>query len=152
EEGSSSKPEPPLSGKRPAQPEYPVTDANGKLTEYGKWYYERPSWKQKTIDNVWNTAEANAPNGKVMDPLSVRQGNPKEITWDKDLPRGEQWHMGHKEGYEFSKLQQSAADREIGVEQFRNEYNTAEHIQPELPESNLSHQGEAPRNIPFPEH
>jgi hypothetical protein len=148
EEGQS-KSEPPLSGKRPAQPEYPVLDENGKLTDYGKWYYERPSWKQKTINDVWNTAKTESPDGKVMDPLSARKGDPKEITWDKDQPRGDQWHMGHKEGYEFNKLQQSAAERKIGVDQFRSEYNTAEHVQPELPESNLSHEGEAPRDIYF---
>jgi len=131
-----------FSGKRPSKPEQPVVDAEGRLTDYGKWYYERPAWKTKTVNDTWANAKKTSGNGKVIDPLSE-----KEITWNKDQPRGDQWHMGHKEGYEFAKHQQSAAERGIGVKEFRNEYNTSEHIQPELPQSNLSHKGEAPKDI-----
>lgn len=55
--------------------------------------------------------------------------------------------MGHKEGYEFTKHQYSAAQRGIGIDQFREEYNYVEHIEPELPKSNLSHKGEAPKDV-----
>ncbi|MGU3375209.1 HNH/ENDO VII family nuclease [Chryseobacterium sp. M5A1_1a] len=131
---------PKFSGKRPANPEQPVIDADGNLTDYGKWYYERPAWKGKTIDDVWSNAKNT--DGKVID----RQSK-SEITWDKTKPRGEQWHMGHKEGYEFNKHQKSSAERGIGVDQFRKEYNTAGHVEPELPKSNLSHKGEAPKDV-----
>ena len=131
---------PKFSGKRPAKPEQPVIDADGNLTDYGKWYYERPSWRAKTIDDTWNNAKNS--EGKVID----RQSQ-SEITWDKTKPRGEQWHMGHKEGYEFAKHQRSAAQRGIGVDKFRKEYNHAAHVEPELPKSNLSHKGEAPKDV-----
>ena len=129
-----------MKGKKPDAPGYNVKDEHGELTEYGKWYYERPGWRDKTINDTWDNAKDL--EGKVYDRLSQ-----KEIIWDKTKNRGDQWHMGHKEGYEFSKHQQSAADRRIGVEQFRDEYNHADHIEPELPSSNISHQGEAPKNI-----
>jgi len=131
---------PKFSGKRPAKPEQATIDADGNLTEYGKWYYDRPSWRAKTIDDTWNSAKNS--EGKVID----RQSQ-SEITWDKTKPRGEQWHMGHKEGYEFAKHQRSAGQRGIGVDEFRKEYNHAAHVEPELPKSNLSHKGEAPKDV-----
>ena len=131
------------SGKRPVKPLEEVINSTGELTEYGKWYYERPTWKTKTIHDVWESAKVEEKN-KVIDRVSG-----KEITWEKVKPRGEQWHMGHKYGYEFSKLQKSAAKREISIKQFREEYNTSVHIEPELPSSNLGHKGEAPKNIYF---
>ena len=129
-----------LSGKRPALPEHPVIDENGNLTDYGRWYYERPAWKNKTIEDVWSSAQD--ADARVYDRQSKQ-----EITWDRSKPRGEQWQMGHKPGYEFSKHQQSAAERGIEIKQFREEYNTSAHVEPELPKSNMSHKGEAPKGI-----
>jgi hypothetical protein len=130
-------------GKRPTLPLEKTTNINGDITEYGKWYYERPAWKQKTVNEVWINAEKKG-EGVVIDKLSK-----KEITWDKLKARGEQWHMGHKYGYEFRKHQLSSAKRKISIKQFRKEYNTAEFVDPELPVSNLGHKGEAPNDIYF---
>ncbi|MFG4004811.1 HNH/ENDO VII family nuclease [Flavobacterium aquidurense] len=131
------------SGKRPAKPVEETIDVNGEITEYGKWYYERPSWKPKTVNDVWGNAKKKG-DGIVIDKLSD-----KEITWDKSIARGDQWHMGHKYGYEFRKHQLSSAKRKISIKQFREEYNTAEFVDPELPASNLGHKGEAPDDIYF---
>lgn len=131
------------SGKRPDKPIEETIDINGEITEYGKWYYERPSWKPKTVNDVWGNAKKKG-DGIVIDKLSD-----KEITWDKSIARGDQWHMGHKYGYEFRKHQLSSAKRKISIKQFREEYNTAEFVDPELPASNLGHKGEAPDNIYF---
>ena len=128
------------SGRRPNNPEYPVLDKDGNINEYGKWYYNRPGWRNKTVDDVWD----NAKNEKVIDRISEQ-----EINWDRSKPRGDQWHMGHDYGYEFSKHQQIAAARNIGVKDFRSEYNTSQHISPELPSSNTSHVGEAPADTYF---
>ncbi|MCX2429422.1 polymorphic toxin-type HINT domain-containing protein [Pedobacter sp. GR22-10] len=130
------------SGRRPKNPEHPVLDKDGNITEYGKWYYNRPGWRNKTVDDVWDNAKNE--NGKVIDRISEQ-----EINWDRSKPRGDQWHMGHDYGYEFSKHQQSAAARNIGVKDFRSEYNTSQHISPELPSSNTSHVGEAPADTYF---
>lgn len=100
-----------MPGKKPSSPEYSLIDSNGKMTEYGKWYYERPGWRQKTIKDVWENAKD--PEGKVYDKFYPE----KEIIWDKTKSRGDQWHMGHKQGYEFSKHQQSDAQRQIGAGQ-----------------------------------
>lgn len=55
-----------MKGKRPNKPEYPVKNSDGSLTEYGKWYYKRPSWRKDTIDDVWKNAKNS--DGKVLDP------------------------------------------------------------------------------------
>lgn len=57
--------------------------------------------------------------------------------------------MGHKYGYEFRKHQLSSAKRKISIKQFREEYSTAEFLDPELPASNLGHKGEASDEIYF---
>ena len=50
--------------------------------------------------------------------------------------------MGHKPGFEFRKLQKYAADNRWTREQFLDAYNDPSHYQPELPDSNMGHQGE----------
>ncbi|MGI9542389.1 MAG: HNH/ENDO VII family nuclease, partial [Cyclobacteriaceae bacterium] len=117
-------------GRRPSEPEYPVRNADGTLSEYGKWYYERPSgYRSGVRDDVWEAAEDT--NGDVFDPLTDRKIDP-------DDP----WDMGHQPGYEFRKHQQSAADRQISREQFLDEHNNPDHYRPELPSSNRSHADE----------
>lgn len=128
---------PVLKGRRPATPEHPVRDANGDLTEYGKWYYERPSgYRAGVRDDVWDEAAGNSIDGQVRDPLTGDIMSP-------DDP----WDMGHRPGYEFRKHRESAADRGIGREQFLDEHNNPDHYRPELPSSNRSHADEAPDDI-----
>jgi len=129
----------PLKGRRPTAPEQPVVDEEGNLTEYGKWYYSRPSGYRKGVrDTVWNQAVEDSIDGQVRDEIT------KEV-----MSPDEPWDMGHRYGYEFRKHQQSAADRGIGRTQFLDEHNKPEHYRPELPSSNRSHAGEAPDDIYF---
>ncbi|MFZ2899302.1 MAG: DUF4157 domain-containing protein [Saprospiraceae bacterium] len=135
ESGRTSESE--LSGRRPSVPERPVLDTNGNLTEYGKWYYERPSGFRNGIrERVWRNAEAESIDGIVRDPLTGQELSPTDP-----------WQMGHRYGYEFRKHQLSASRRGISRREFLNEHNNPNHYQPELPESNWSHQGEAPDNV-----
>ena len=123
--------------RRPPTPEYPVLDAEGNLTEYGEWYYERPTgYRSGVRQSAWDAAEAESIDGVVRDPVT---GDPL----DPDEP----WDMGHKPGYEFRKHRLSAAERGIGRRQFLDEHNTPDHYRPENPDSNSSHQGEAPDDI-----
>lgn len=119
-----------MKGRRPAKPEYPVKNSDGTLTEYGEWYYDRPSgYRSGVRDDTWKAAQDT--NGDVFDPLTDQKMNPDEA-----------WDMGHKPGYEFRKHQQSAADRGISREQFLDEHNNYKHYRPELPSSNRSHADE----------
>ncbi|WP_225676166.1 HNH/ENDO VII family nuclease, partial [Thalassolituus marinus] len=124
-------PKPSMSGRRPAEPEAPVLNEDGSLTEYGQWYYKRPSGFRKGVRNeTWESAKDS--EGNVYDRVS-----------NELMDANEPWDMGHKEAYEFRKHQMSAAERGIGRSQFLDEHNTASHYTPELPSSNRSHAGEA---------
>ncbi len=137
EQGSGSE----FSGNRPAVPEQPVLDAEGVLTEYGKWYYERPSgYRSGVRDTVWDNAVSESIDGVVRDPVTL-----------EEMVRTDPWEMGHRYGYEFWKHRQSAAERGISRETFLDEHNHPNHYRPETPESNSSHQGEAPANIYYGE-
>jgi hypothetical protein len=133
----NSVPEGTMKGRRPSTPEYSILDQNGNLTEYGKWYYERPSgYREGVRDTTWETAQNESIDGVVRDPVTGDPVNPNEP-----------WDMGHKPGYEFRKHQQSAAERGVSRDQFLNEHNTSDHFRPENPSSNRGHQGEAPDDI-----
>jgi HNH/ENDO VII superfamily nuclease with conserved GHE residues len=133
----NSVPEGTMKGRRPSTPEYSILDQNGNLTEYGKWYYERPSgYREGVRDTTWETAQNESIDGVVRDPVTGDPVNPDEP-----------WDMGHKPGYEFRKHQQSAAERGVSRDQFLNEHNTSDHFRPENPSSNRGHQGEAPDDI-----
>jgi hypothetical protein len=130
-------PESAMRGRKPALPEYPVLDAEGRLTEYGQWYYGRPGgYREGVRQDAWDAAAAESIDGVVRDPLTGEPLNPNE-----------RWDMGHKPGYEFRKHQLSAARRGIGREQFLDEHNTPDHYRPEDPISNSGHQGEAPDGV-----
>lgn len=130
-------PEGTMQGRRPSSPQYSVLDANGNLTDYGKWYYERPSgFRDGVRDNTWNKAQSESIDGVVRDPVTGEPLNPNEP-----------WDMGHDYGYEFRKHQQSAAERGISRDQFITEHNNYEHYRPEHPSSNRGHQGEAPNDV-----
>ncbi|WP_020614494.1 HNH/ENDO VII family nuclease [Sediminispirochaeta bajacaliforniensis] len=92
--------------------------------------YRRPSSYRSGIrDKVWESAKNE--NALVRDPVTGRIMN-----------KTEPWDMGHRPGYEFRKLQRSAAERGLSRAEFLDEYNTVEHYRPELPSSNRSHRGE----------
>jgi len=81
-DGEAFEAEPKLSGRRPPKPEQTVLDENGNLTEYGKWYYERPSgYREGVRDITWETAKKESIDGIVRDPVTGEPLNPNE-TWD----------------------------------------------------------------------
>jgi hypothetical protein len=126
-----------FSGPRPATPEQPVIDVEGNLTDYGRWYYERPSGYRAGIrDTTYSNAAKESIDGVVRDPLT-----------DAPIAKTDPWEMGHKPGYEFWKHRQSAARRGIGREQFLDEHNKPEHYRPETKATNSSHAGEAPDHV-----
>lgn len=126
-----------MTGTKPTQPEYPVLDADGKLTEYGKWYYERPAGYREGIrDGSWDNAANESIDGLVRDP---KTGEVMDIN--------EPWDMGHKPGYEFRKHQQSAAERGISRKQFLDEHNNSDHYRPETQKTNRGHSEEAPDDV-----
>ena len=128
-----------FSGPRPSSPEQPVLDIEGNLTDYGRWYYERPSGFREGIrETVWEEAQANSIDGVVRDPVTLEEISPNEP-----------WDMGHRPGYEFRKHRASAARRGISRETFLDEHNNPSHYRPEKPLANRGHQGEAPEDVYF---
>lgn len=126
-----------MTGKKPATPEYPVLDAEGNLTDYGKWYYDRPSgFRDGVRDDVWDAAVEESVDGVVRDPTTNEPIDPESS-----------WEMGHEYGYEFRKHRVSAAERGISRKQFMDEHNDPGHYRPESKEGNAGHQGEAPDDI-----
>ena len=63
---------------------------------------------------------------------------------------GEQWYMGHKEGFEFRKMQLDAAQRGLTREQWIEEQNNPNIYQPELPSTSSRGAHEAPENVSLP--
>ena len=92
--------------------------------------YNRPKIPRWFRDLVWGQ-HADA-KGVVIDPLTKQPINPNEP-----------WHMGHKPDHEFWRLQRSAMERGLTREQFLEEFFQEDHFWPELPESNIGHQGES---------
>ncbi|SIS28157.1 MULTISPECIES: GH-E family nuclease [Chryseobacterium] len=113
-------------GKRPKLPEYPVKNADGTLTDYGKWYYERPSGFRKGVrKKAYDGAKE---DGIVKDPLTK-----------EEIPFDSEWDMGHKPKHEFRKHQKDAAEREISRKKFIDEHNNPDHYRPETQNTNRSH-------------
>ncbi len=99
--------------------------------------YSRPSNFRKGIrQKVWENAPRDE-NGNVISPSG-------DI-----IKEGDEWHMGHKPGYEFRKHQRSAERRGISRKQFIDEYNNPDHYRPELPKDNLKHIYEAGDEIDY---
>lgn len=102
---------------------------NNRENDAGK--YDRPTnYREGIRDQVWENAKDE--HGRVRDPITGKY-------MSKDQP----WDMGHKPGYEFSKHQESAKERQISRKQFLDEHNNPDHYRPELPSSNRSHKGES---------
>ncbi|MFT4122843.1 MAG: HNH/ENDO VII family nuclease [Microbacteriaceae bacterium] len=99
------------------------------LSKEEKKLYSRPKPRATTKREVWERAKDES--GVVSDPVTEKVINPDES-----------WDMGHRPGYEFRKLQASAAQRKLTRQEFLDEFNTPSHFRPELPSSNRSHVGE----------
>jgi|GEM_PF-3143817 len=99
----------------------------------------RPKHPESMIEKVWNEAAKNSPDGQVRDP-----NPPHEIlTWDKARGRYDQWHMGHRKGFEYRKLVDRLVNGEIDFEGFMKEYLDPKNYWPEDPIKNMSHGHEA---------
>lgn len=93
--------------------------------------YDRPtSYREGVRDQVWENAKDE--HGRVRDPVTGRY-----------MSKNQPWDMGHKPGYEFTKHQESAKERQISRKEFLDEHNNPDHYRPELPSSNRSHKGES---------
>lgn len=93
----------------------------------------RPRYVKGLVEKVWNKAKGK--DGLVRDP-----NPPREILqWDRTKSRFEQWHMGHRQGYEYSKLVDRLVNEEITWEKFLDEYNDPKKYYPEHPKKNMSH-------------
>ena len=101
-----------------------------------KYAKNRPTFRQGTVNKVWDAAKD--VNGKVYDPNTF-----EELSWDKDNSRYNQWHMGHKPGFEYNKLVEQLKIGKINKQQFLDEYNNPNNYQPEAPASNKSNKYEA---------
>lgn len=98
--------------------------------------YARPSGYRKGVrDTVWDDA-IEPSTGRVRDPKTGRF-----------MSKDKKWDMGHREGHEFWKHQQSAERRGIGRDEFLDEHNVPDHYRPELPLSNQSHSVEGPVDL-----
>lgn len=89
-------------------------------------------------------------NGTITHREEVWKNTPRDENGNVLSPSGDiikasdDWHMGHKPGYEFRKHQKSAERRGITRKQFLDEYNNPDYYRPELPKDNLSNKHEAP--------
>lgn len=104
-------PETELSGRRPNTPERPLLDENGQLTEYGRWYYEKPGNFRNRSDieqKVWDQS---------LDSDGVARGpNGEELSTTN-------WKMEPRPGQDLPQLQQRAAENNFSRKQFLDEYN-----------------------------
>jgi len=101
-----------------------------------KYAKNRPTFRKNVVKKVWDNAKD--VNGKVFDPNTF-----EELTWDVFKNRYDQWHMGHKPGFEYRSLLDKLRKAEIDKKQFLNEYNSVENYRPESPAANMSHKYEA---------
>jgi hypothetical protein len=125
--GEKNTEAPVLKGRRPKTPKHPVKNKDGSLTEYGEWYYKRPSGYRKGVrEEAFDNAKGS--DKKVRDPLTK-----EEIKFD------DEWDMGHKPKQEFRKHKADAAEKKIGRKEFLDEHNNPKNYRPETPNTNRSH-------------
>ena len=100
--------------------------------------YKRPSGYRKGVKKkTWELAVSESQDGEVRSPSG------------KIIKETDNWHMGHKPGYEFKKHRESAERRGISRKKFLDEHNNPKHYRPELPKDNVSHKYEGPDDLNF---
>jgi polyhydroxyalkanoate synthesis regulator phasin len=93
----------------------------------------RPKYVAGLVEQVWeNAIQA---DGKVRDPNPLYE----ELTWHRNKSRFDQWHMGHKPKYKYSRLVDRLVNEEIDWDQFIEDYNNPDNYNPELPSKNMGH-------------
>jgi RHS repeat-associated protein len=105
----------------------------GKETAKKAYETSRPSYKKGQVEEVWETAKARSPDGKVYDSSGA------EVTWDKTKPRNGQWDMGHIPGEKYSTVHKAYMDGKMSKEDFLKWYQDSANYRPELPSTNRSH-------------
>lgn len=96
--------------------------------------YQRPGFNKSTREKIWDRAVKNSPDGKVRDPLT-----------NQIIDKKDKWDAGHDPDWEFRKHKAAAEQYGTNIyprSQFVKDYNTPDHVTPELPSSNQSHAGE----------
>lgn len=93
----------------------------------------RPSYAKGQIQAVWDN-NYDPILGGCKDPLTGQV-----IKWDKSKPRGQQWHMGHISGSEYSKMHKRYMAGDISKQEFLDWFHDPSNYYPELPSSNMSH-------------
>lgn len=91
----------------------------------------RPPYKNGLVETVWDKAKR--PDGSVHDPAAPFE----RLEWVKGKSRYAQWHMGHVNDHQYSKLVDEFIDGKIVWDKFIEEYNKAENYAPELPIKNM---------------
>ena len=91
----------------------------------------RPPYKKGLVETVWNNAQQ--PDGSVRDPAEPFE----KLEWVEGKNRYTQWHMGHVNDHQYSKLVDEFIDGKIDWDKFIDEYNKAENYAPELPIKNM---------------
>jgi RHS repeat-associated protein len=101
----------------------------------------RPHLRDSTVLKTWEEALKKG-RGAVRDPST------REILdapyYDENGKLIYNWHMGHKEGHEFWRLQIIAEEEGLTWKEVTEIYNDPSHYEPQLPEENISHENESP--------
>ncbi|WP_394295135.1 eCIS core domain-containing protein [Halovivax asiaticus] len=99
----------------------------------------RPPYAPGQVEEVWQRAIQESPDGKVRDP-----NNPSIVLeWNRSKSRRRQWHMGHRPGREYRYLLKFYLEGVISEDRFIKECQNAEHYQPEAPKENMSRKHES---------
>ena len=93
----------------------------------------RPKFRKGVVDDVWNLAKRNA-KGDVICPSTN-----KILTWTKGKSRWNQWHMGHKPEFKWSRTVKDFKDGKITWKELLDKYNVVENYHAEDPIANMSH-------------
>jgi hypothetical protein len=99
----------------------------------------------RTILEVWKNALKKG-KGVVRDPNTGEILNPPYYKKGKKGKKGKlvyDWHMGHKEGHEWWRLQIVARDQGLTRQQIVDIYNDPSHYRPEDPTENVGHEHES---------
>jgi HNH/ENDO VII superfamily nuclease with conserved GHE residues len=99
----------------------------------------RPKYAEGQVDDVWDQARRDSPDGVVRDPNTG-----EALTWDKSKSRAGQWDMGHLPGQEYRNLHSRYMSGEISLDEFLVEYRNPANYKPESISGNRSHRYEGP--------
>ena len=99
----------------------------------------RPGFRKGVVETVWGKS---IKNGKVICPNSG-----EALFWNKKLHRTDQWHMGHRTGYEYKWLVKAMKKGEIRWQAVIDIYNNPDYYQAEHPKANRGHNFEGEKSL-----